>query len=148
MRKMVVIMILLLAGSVGAALSSWIASAVSGTLGTPYQVFGPVGLTVLGLGFVGGLGAPLLWSIMGVGFGNPECTNGCTELERWSHATLMAIALGTLLGIAVFAAENPHVSPISLRILAYLATFITVAEGAMVLGRGFNWILGSVSRRG
>lgn len=139
-----IIPILLISGLAGSVLAGLGRYALSVFADRPLPVSGTDAMTILGLGFVAGIVTPFWWSLLGVGYGNSYYAVVCRERERWCHTIFIAAVLGILLGVAVFAAENPRVSPLSLVVVPYLLVFIIVAEGVMILGRGFNWILGSV----
>ena len=140
-----VITVLFVSGLMGAVVSGLGLAVVSGLVGSSFPLSGQVSLMAMFLGFVAGFSAPLMWSIMGVGFANRDCTNGCSEGEYWCHAVFIAVAFGTFQGIIVFAVANLAKPPVSLiPSVPYIFAFIIVAEIVGILGRGFNWLLGRV----
>lgn len=146
MRK--ILFLFVLSGLVGAALSAWSIYLVSGLV-RGYQMSGPSGLAALVLGFVGGLGAPYVWSWLGVGFRKFDCNAKDSESSRWIYlicvlAPILGLMQGTVVYLMGYFASKPNESLI-VSVLYVLAS-ILVAEAMGVLGRGFNWLMDCVTR--
>lgn len=138
--------ILIISGFMGAMLYGLAGYAASGFVGSSCQLVGPGGLWTLGYGFVSGAGATLMWRFSGAGFSDPkDYVRDRRGRKRWSHAVFYSAALGAFLGFFVFVEANLPKPQFSLTLVVYVLAFVVAAEGAMVLGRGFNRLLARVA---
>lgn len=135
-------LVLILAGLLGAAVSLLSGYAASTLTANPFQILDSGSLAALVSGFIGGFGAPIMWSVLGVGYAKEPRNANDSERERWVFTLLLGALLGGLQGAVIFAIAYPLSSSGAVfQTAVYVAIFIVNAELVGTLGRGFNAVL-------